>query len=67
MKEAITEAQFRKQIKNPEPLYLFFGDEDYLKQNAIAVARENIVAPGSEAFDLVRIDRASFSADSVSQ
>ena len=46
MKEIITEAQFRRNIKTPDAAYIFFGDEDYLKQNALSVAKSELVSPG---------------------
>lgn len=62
MFEVITESDFRRQIKSPSDGYLFFGDEDYLKNNAVSVARETIV-PDTFAlqFDYIALDRAGFS------
>ena len=65
MKEIITEAQFRRNIKTPDAAYIFFGDEDYLKQNALSVAKSELVSPEAEVFDYVRIEQADFSPESV--
>ena len=66
MKEIITEAQFRRNIKTPDAAYIFFGEEDYLKQNALSVARSELVSPEAEMFDYIRIDQADFSPESIS-
>ena len=66
MKEIITEAQFRRNIKTPDAAYIFFGDEDYLKGNALSVAKSELVAPEAEMFDYVRIEQADFSPESIS-
>ena len=66
MKEIITEAQFRRNIKTPDAAYIFFGEEDYLKQNALSVARSELVSPEAERFDYIRIDQADFSPESIS-
>ncbi len=65
MKEIITEAQFRRSIKTPEAAYIFFGDEDYLKGNALSVARSELVCAEAEMFDFVRIGQADFSPEAV--
>ena len=66
MKEIITEAQFRRQIKTPDAAYIFFGEEDYLKQNALAVAKRELIEPDAEAFDYIRIEQADFSPEALS-
>lgn len=66
MKEIITEAQFRRNIKTPDAAYIFFGDEDYLKQNALSVAKSELVAPEAEMFDYIRIEQADFTPESIS-
>lgn len=70
MNEIITEAEFRKKIKNSTsaPGYLFFGDEDYLKQNAVTVTK-GLFFPdeGAAAFDYIAIDRAAFSAQTLAE
>ena len=66
MKEIITEAQFRRNIKTPDAAYIFFGDEDYLKQNALSVAKSELVSPEAEMFDYIRIEQADFSPESIS-
>lgn len=65
MKEIITEAQFRRSIKTPEAAYVFFGEEDYLKQNALSVARSVLITPEAEMFDHVVIGQTDFSPDAV--
>lgn len=57
------EADFRKEIKTaPAPGYLLFGEEDYLKANAVAEARRALA--GDEAFSCFNeliIDALDFS------
>lgn len=65
MKEIITEAQFRRNIKTPDAAYIFFGDEDYLKQNALAVAKSELVSEEAEMFDFIRIGQADFSPEAL--
>ncbi len=65
MKEIITEAQFRRNIKEPEAAYIFFGDEDYLKLNALAVAKTELIPPEAEMFDFVRIGQADLSPEAI--
>lgn len=65
MKEIITEAQFRRSIKTPDAAYIFFGDEDYLKGNALSVARSELISPEAEMFDYVRIGQADFSPEAL--
>ncbi len=65
MKEIITEAQFRRDLKKPCAAYIFFGDEDYLKLNALSVAKKELVSPEAEIFDFVRIGQADFSPEAL--
>lgn len=70
MYDVIGAADFRRQIKsqNAAPGYLFFGDEDYLKQDALSAARSAVITdPSAEAFDYISIDRASFSAEALAE
>ena len=66
MKEIITEAQFRRNIKTPDAAYIFFGDEDYLKGNALSVAKSELVGAEAEMFDYIRIEQADFTPESIS-
>lgn len=66
MFEVITESDFRRRIKNPEAGYLFFGDEDYLKHNAVTVARESIIPDAfAVQFDYIALDRSGFSPSAL--
>jgi DNA polymerase-3 subunit delta len=66
LRAAMTEAEFRKAVKNLGGAFFFFGDEDYLKQNAIAVAKKTLFSDeGAAAFDMISIDRTAFSPDSL--
>ncbi len=65
MKEIITEAEFRRNIKKPDAAYIFFGDEDYLKGNALSVAKAELVPPEAEIFDFVRIGQVDFSPEAL--
>ncbi|MCQ2354000.1 MAG: DNA polymerase III subunit delta [Clostridia bacterium] len=70
MNEIITDADFRRRMKMsaPAPGYLFFGDEDYLKQNAVSVAKKSLIPDeGAAAFDYISIDRSSFSAQTLAE
>ncbi len=65
--QIMKEADFRREIKsNPGAAYLFFGDEDYTKNHAIALARESIVGEQSfSMFNEMKLDALSFSPDAL--
>ena len=65
--EIITDAEFRKQIKNaPRTGYLFYGEEDYLKAYAVSLAREEISPePAFSFFNEFRIDATEYTADKL--
>ena len=66
LRAAMTEAEFRKAVKNLGGAFFFFGDEDYLKQNAVAVAKKTLFSDeGAASFDMISIDRTAFSPDSL--
>lgn len=68
MNQIITEAEFRKKIKSGGDIpavYLFYGEEDYLKHNAMTVLRNTFVSPESAGFDSVSIGSAEYSADAL--
>lgn len=65
MKEIISEAVFRKQMKMLRGAYLFFGEEDYLKQNALSLAARTLVGEDAAAFDYIKLDDLSFSPESL--
>jgi DNA polymerase-3 subunit delta len=65
VKEIISESVFRKQIRDARGAYLFFGEEDYLKQNALRVAIESYIGDGARDFDLVRMDALTFSPEAL--
>lgn len=71
MYTAITEADFRKNIKNgiaegSPRIFLFYGEEDYLKHNDVALVRDTFLSPDSVAFDYVGIGSAAYSAEALS-
>ncbi len=59
----LTDADFRKQIKSsPATCYLFFGDEDYMKQHALETARKELSPdPTLAPFNEMRLDALSYS------
>ena len=61
------EADFRREIKSePGTAYLFFGEEDYTKNHAVALARECIVGDSSFAmFNEMKLDALSYSPDAL--
>jgi len=63
----ITEAEFRKQLKSGlSGGYLFFGDEDYLKQLDLLSARKAISSDETFAFfNDLRIDALDFTPDKL--
>lgn len=63
----LKESDFRRQIKNsPDRAYLFFGEEDYLKGFAVSVAADTICNdPDIAAFDYIKLDALSYSADAL--
>ncbi len=64
----ITDADFRRALKGrPTGGYLFFGDEDYMKAAALRLARESVTAsaPSMAAFNDIRMDGISFTADAL--
>lgn len=66
MNQTITEADFRKSLKNGgniPAVYLFYGEEDYLKHNAVSVLKNTFISPESAGFDYVFIGSAEYSAD----
>ncbi len=60
----LSESEFRKLIKpSMSGVYLFFGEEDYLKANAIRNVRKAVVSdPSFAVFNDIRLDTYSFSA-----
>ncbi len=65
MKEIISESAFRKQLRDARGAYLFFGEEDYLKQNALRIAADTFLGDGARDFDLVRMDALTFSPEAL--
>jgi DNA polymerase-3 subunit delta len=47
------------------PLYVFFGEEDRLKEEAVAALIQRIVAPDFADFDLETLDASSVGADAI--
>ncbi len=68
MKDVIKEADFRRELKNgPAVGYLFFGEEDYLKANAIRLARKTLCGEdeGLAYFNDIRLGGADFTPDKL--
>ena len=68
MKDIIKEADFRRELKNTPALgYLFFGEEDYLKANAIRLARKTLCGEdeGLAYFNDIRLGGADFTPDKL--
>ena len=65
--QIITEADFRRQIKNQiAPGYLFYGDEDYLKTHAAATLRGMICPDESLAvFNYYKITPLDYNPDTL--
>ena len=71
MYTTVTEADFRKSIKNgiapgSPRIFVFYGEEDYLKHNDIALLRDTLLSPDSVSFDFVSIGSAAYSAETLS-
>lgn len=67
MNAVITETEYRKQIGKTEgKAYLFFGEEDYLKNHAVKLTREQISPDPSFAFfNDITIDGVDFTVDAL--
>ncbi len=68
MKDIIKEPDFRRDLKNtPAMGYLFFGEEDYLKANALRMARKVICGDDEELtyFNDIRLGGADFTPDKL--
>ena len=68
MKDIIKEADFRRDLKNaPAVGYLFFGEEDYLKANALRLARKSLCGDdeGLAYFNDIRLGGADFTPDKL--
>lgn len=67
MNEIIKEADFRREIKSePRSCYFFFGEEDYLKNAALKLARATLGGdPAFEIFNYAVIDGREYSADKL--
>ncbi|MBQ7173450.1 MAG: DNA polymerase III subunit delta [Clostridia bacterium] len=65
----LTEADFRRQLKEKHTGgYLFFGDEDYLKLNAVKTARDLVCPdPTFLAFNEMRLDALTFTPDKLAE
>lgn len=59
-------AKFNSEIKSGlKGGYLFFGEEDYLKSNALRTAREAVLSKDALTFDFTRLDEDSYSPDAL--
>lgn len=65
--DIIKEADFRKELKSkPRSGYLFFGEEDYMKNYALHLAKETISPdPSFSFFNEIRFDPLSYSHDAL--
>ena len=59
----IKEVDFRREIKSsPKEAYFFFGEEDYMKMHAIALARQTLCPDESlSIFNEMKLDALSYS------
>lgn len=68
MKDIIKEPDFRRELKStPAVGYLFFGEEDYLKSNALRLARKTLCGEdeGLAYFNDIRLGGADFTPDKL--
>lgn len=67
MHAVITDTEYRKLIgKTAGRAYLFFGDEDYMKNYAVELTRENISPdPAFAVFNDITIDAVDFTIDGL--
>ena len=63
----MTEAEYRKQIgKTAGRAYLFFGEEDYLKNHAVRLTRDQICPDSAFAvFNDITLDAIDYTADAL--
>ena len=63
----VKEADFRRQIKSsPEKCYLFFGDEEYMKNYCLKLARQTLCPDESLSFfNEIRFDSVSYNPDAL--
>ncbi len=63
----ITESEFRKNIKTSvEQGYFFFGEEDYLKLNAVSLLRDAVVDDESLLpFNFIKLDHATYTPEAL--
>lgn len=45
--------------------FLFYGEEEYLKRNALSEARSSVFPQGADSFNHIRLDQDSFSAEAL--
>ena len=67
MHEIITEAEYRREIgKTLGRAYLFFGEEDYLKNHAVRLTRDQICPDSAFAvFNDITLDAIDYTADAL--
>ncbi|MBQ7378487.1 MAG: DNA polymerase III subunit delta [Clostridia bacterium] len=67
MNPIIKEIDFRREIKSaPRPCYFFFGEEDYLKNAALKLARTTLGGdPAFDIFNYTVIDGREYTADKL--
>lgn len=67
MNQIIKEADFRREIKSePRPCYFFFGEEDYLKNAAVKLARTTLGGdPAFDIFNYAVIDGREYTPDKL--
>ncbi len=67
MHQMITEAEYRREIgKTAGRAYLFFGEEDYLKNHAVRLTRENVCPEAAFAvFNDITLDAIDYTPDAL--
>ncbi len=66
---ALTYKEFVKKVKSGEPMggiFIFFGDEDYTKADAVGRVKKLASESGFPEFNVIRISGTEFSADALS-
>lgn len=62
----IKDSDFKKELKSPAAGYLFFGEEDYMKQHSLRMAREAICPDESLAvFNEMKLSALNYSPETL--
>ncbi|MBR6513451.1 MAG: DNA polymerase III subunit delta [Clostridia bacterium] len=64
--EALDSKKFRTRAKGELfGGYLFYGEEEYLKRNALAEARKSVFPDGPDSFNHIRLDADNYSVEAL--